>query len=540
MNQRIAELENTYFEQLLNVIRFVGLAVPLIVVGCGFMIRAGMLDSRFYHSDLVFILISVGFIGLSLFQWFYTRASLAVRAGFSVGFHILGISYLLFVSGFNSPFLACWLLLLIAADTYFGFKAYVVSALLLLATALAIVLIYPFLSESEIFGMFTGFFFLALTGFVIVQIRIINEHERVAYNKSRRKESLQREKLTTLVNAMGDAVINTDENGIIRIYNSATLSLLDTNATLSGQPFDEVFHLIDDSGNAFKLFTRSHKVDHIFSRRDLSHELDNGEKIKLYLNASPIRPTYHQKAQSGYIFILRDITKEKSLEEERDEFISVVSHELRTPVAITEGNISNVQYLMQQNNVKKDVLKPAIDAAHEQIIFLGKMINDLSTLSRAERGVADKTEIIDVKEMLESMYNEYRPQAEAKGLHLNLDLGPNLGQVNASRLYLEEVIQNFVTNSIKYTQKGSVTIKAVAEGDSVRFSISDTGIGISVSDQKRIFQKFFRSEDYRTRETNGTGLGLYVVQKLSSKLGMHVEVKSRLNHGSTFSFLLHR
>ena len=72
----------------------------------------------------------------------------------------------------------------------------------------------------------------------------------------------------------------------------------------------------------------------------------------------------------------------------------------------------------------------------------------------------------------------------------------------------------------------------------IHFSVSDTGIGISKSDQTKIFNKFYRSEDYRTRETGGTGLGLYVAMKLSKKLGTHIDLKSRLNHGSTFSFEL--
>lgn len=539
MNQRIAELENTYFEQLLSVIRLSALCVPPVAVIFGLLIRQGYLDNRFYQSDMTFTVISVLFIAAGVGHWLYRKSNPVVHVFYTSVFHLLGACFLLFVSGFNSPFLSLWILLLVSANIYFGFKAYVVSALFLFSIAIVDVSIHSAISQMEAVKSFISCLLLALVGLTITHIGLVNARERIAYNKSRRKESLQREKLTTLINAMGDAVINTDENGIIRIYNSATLNLLDTNATLSGQSIDKILRLSDEDGVGLKLFKYTQKANHIFSRRDLSHKLDNDEKIKLYINASPVRPTYHQKAQSGYIFILRDITKEKSLEEERDEFISVVSHELRTPIAISEGNLSNVQFLLQQK-AKPAVLQPAIDAAHEQIIFLGKMINDLSTLSRAERGVADKTEPIDIKEMLEAMFNEYRPQAEAKGLHLNLDLGPNLGQVNASRLYLEEVIQNFVTNSIKYTQKGSVTIKANSDDNGVRFAITDTGIGISSSDQKRIFQKFYRSEDYRTRETSGTGLGLYVVQKLASKLGMHVEVTSRLNHGSTFAFLLPR
>ena len=79
-------------------------------------------------------------------------------------------------------------------------------------------------------------------------------------------------------------------------------------------------------------------------------------------------------------------------------------------------------------------------------------------------------------------------------------------------------------------------IKIERAGDKARFSIKDTGIGISKTDQAKIFEKFYRSEDYRTRETGGTGLGLYISAKLDRKLGTQIELKSRLNHGSEFSF----
>jgi len=171
-------------------------------------------------------------------------------------------------------------------------------------------------------------------------------------------------------------------------------------------------------------------------------------------------------------------------------------------------------------------------------MYLASMVNDLSTLSRAERGVADTPEEVDVTAMLNELYHRYAERAERKKLSLDIDAGPRLGVVVTSRLYLEEILQNFITNSIKYTDTGSVKLIARRDKNGVRFTVKDTGIGMSKADQKHIFQKFYRSEDYRTRETSGTGLGLYVVQKLSQKIGIEVEVESRLNHGSTFSFLL--
>jgi signal transduction histidine kinase len=164
------------------------------------------------------------------------------------------------------------------------------------------------------------------------------------------------------------------------------------------------------------------------------------------------------------------------------------------------------------------------------------MVNDLSALSRAERGVGDDAEEIDVTDLAHKMIEKYTTDANANKLHLDLDLAPKIGKVKASRLYLEELLQNFITNAIKYTKKGSVKIIFSKKNGIINFAIKDTGIGISKTDQAKVFEKFYRSEDYRTRETGGTGLGLYVAAKLSHKLGTRIQLVSRLNVGSTFSF----
>jgi signal transduction histidine kinase len=168
------------------------------------------------------------------------------------------------------------------------------------------------------------------------------------------------------------------------------------------------------------------------------------------------------------------------------------------------------------------------------------MINDLSTLSRAERGVLKlETEDIVVSDLLKELDSNYQKQANEKGLKLAAHLPKEKLVLHSSKLYVREVLQNFITNSIKYTQKGTVTFTAKAHGtDGVEFRVKDTGIGISKQDQKRVFEKFFRSEDFRTRATNGTGLGLYVTSKLIKLLDAEVTVESQLNKGSMFTVVV--
>jgi signal transduction histidine kinase len=258
----------------------------------------------------------------------------------------------------------------------------------------------------------------------------------------------------------------------------------------------------------------------------------------VYLSIAPVYLGYGATGDRGHVLLLRDITREKSLEEERDEFISVVSHELRTPIAITEGNISNALYTAEKTGDMAAV-KEALKAAHDQVIFLAGLVNDLSTLSRAERGVLQiEVQAINPHKLVEELARNYQDQAKAKGLTIYTALDPHLEVLYSSNLYVREILQNFVTNAIKYTEKGSVTIGAKSGPKGVRFSVSDTGIGISKSDQEKVFDKFFRSEDYRTRQSNGTGLGLYVTVKLSRMLHAEISLESELNHGSTFTIFI--
>lgn len=359
--------------------------------------------------------------------------------------------------------------------------------------------------------------------------------------KTREQVSLQQDRTLTLINNLADAILSTDNEGTITVFNAASLNLLDTNASLAGENIAKILPLRTTTGTTFDWAKELEDSRSVVIRDDLTIG-EEGEQVRLEVTYSPIRSGYsgphNDESQGGYIIILRDITKSKSLEEERDEFISVVSHELRTPITIAEGTISNLLVMMERGIATPQKMSDAVTGAHDQILFLASMVNDLSTLSRAERGVADDVETIDVRALANELYNDYARSAEAKHLHLNLDLTSKLGTVTASRLYLHELLQNFITNAIKYTKEGSVTLEISQKSDAVCFKVHDTGIGISKTDQNKIFDKFYRAEDYRTRETSGTGLGLYVAVKLARKLGTKIELNSRLNHGSTFSFTL--
>ena len=352
----------------------------------------------------------------------------------------------------------------------------------------------------------------------------------------RRRAKVEHEQLKSLINSMADGVIAVDSRMKIVLSNGEAQNILDVNASLPGKDVTDVFKPQDANNQPVDAagLIRSAKMP--MTRRDLLLKYEDGSAINLYLSIAPVHLGYGQSGAHGFVILLRDITREKSLEEERDEFISVVSHELRTPIAITEGNISNAQFIVDKTGDLQQI-KTALQQSHDQIMFLASMVNDLATLSRAERGKLQvDIEPIDVAQLVHDLVKNYEPDAHAKSLAIKADVPAQpLPPLQSSALYVREILQNFITNSIKYTDTGSVTISVRRAEKGVTFAVADTGFGISKSDQEKLFDKFFRSEDFRTRKNNGTGLGLYVTMKLARLLHAEITVQSQLDHGSTFS-----
>ena len=349
---------------------------------------------------------------------------------------------------------------------------------------------------------------------------------------------LDHERLITLINSINDGVIAIDENLRIVLYNAAALNLLDLNIVLTGQPLTEMMKLYDKDKNPIDLDALINLIKVPTSTSDYLFHYQDKSQINLYLNIAPVHLGYKQVGQRGFVLVMRDITKEKSLEDERDEFISVVSHELRTPVTIAEGDLSNIQYVLDSNPDKNQV-KQIVDNAYKQIVFLSEIINDLSTLSRAERKTLkiDLT-AIDPAELVNTLVNNHRPEATEKGLIIQANVELNIPKFRSSQLYVKEIVENFITNAVRYTQQGHIVVGARSQPSGIDFWVTDTGIGISRTDQDKIFEKFYRADDFRTRQTRGTGLGLYIARKLTNLLGGQIQLKSELNVGSTFSVLI--
>jgi two-component system, OmpR family, phosphate regulon sensor histidine kinase PhoR len=532
LSERVKKVINTYSLLVFNVIL------------TGVMILQTVFDRNQFNNTSFYGIVLLGLI-FSIFGMvrYFDIGSINNKPWqYLLVYHaIFGIGFAMFAPAYT-PYLLIWLVMVFLANFFYGLK----GALLSLSGLLLVLLNQSFrlLPHGSGLGVYIKFVLVQFVLFAAVSLFLsetekVGDQDRKVFVTSIDKAQLERQRLVSLINSMGDGVISTDDAGVIKLYNAAALSILDTNSTLQDKNIRDILTTIDQNAKTVDLISEADEKNANITSTEYLLVYPNGEKINLYINISPIKLSFRQNTERGFIIAFRDITREKSLEEERNEFISVVSHELRTPIAITEANISNAQFIAEKGD-NPGAIKSSLEAAHKQSLFLANMINDLSTLSRAERGILQMdTEEISPSEVLQSIKSDYQKEADVKGLELTISQDDDIpSSIVSNRLYVREILQNFVTNAIKYTKEGSVDVHLSKNENGVEFAVKDSGIGISKSDQKRVFDKFFRSEDFRTRESSGTGLGLYVTKKIMKLINAEISLESKLNEGTTFTVLI--
>lgn len=526
-----------------RLIRISALISPLALIGYTYLVNTGVVSTHYRINQIGLNILLGSFVFAAIVQFFKsTTSKIDLTLRFSA-YWIASGAYFMFFSVFTNPLIVLWVALIATCYSRLSTFGIQLSFFFVISTVIVDAI---FWNQNNVVQVASNL--IVVLGIVfsstIITLMFHNYQKKSLHKlvESQDREAAQKDRVLTIINNMSDAVISTDLNGIINVENAACLDLLDTNKNLIGRKINEVLPLVDTNKKFVDIFDELKSSFTMSRRDDLIYSFSANDKIRLEITYAPIKKSFSKSENTepidGYILILRDITKQKSLDEERDDFLSVVSHELRTPITTAEGSISNLQFMIKLPNTTLQIMEKPINVAHDQIMFLANLVNDLSALSRAERNVGGEAEEIDVHKLAEGLIEKYKNDANKKDLKLKSVVSSDIKTINTSKLYIDELLQNLVSNAVKYTKKGSVTLIIEKKSDYVLFAVKDTGIGISKSDQDKIFGKFFRSEDYRTRETGGTGLGLFVAQQLAIKLNTIIECESELNVGSTFSFKL--
>ena len=239
-------------------------------------------------------------------------------------------------------------------------------------------------------------------------------------------------------------------------------------------------------------------------------------------------------ADDATLVVLRDVTQQRRLDAVRRDFVANASHELKTPAATIQASAETVRQAAEDDPAA--VLHFASQLEREAM-RLSRIVADLLDLSRLESG-STPDDLVSLEAAAREEGQRSEDAAERAGVVLEV-ITDGHQMVRGSRKDLALLVRNLIDNAIRYSHEGSqVTVEVDSNDDEVTLRVSDTGIGIPSRDISRIFERFYRVDRARSRETGGTGLGLAIVKHVVENHGGSIEVESELGRGTTFRITL--
>ncbi len=223
----------------------------------------------------------------------------------------------------------------------------------------------------------------------------------------------------------------------------------------------------------------------------------------------------------------------KRLYQKQNQFFADITHEIRNPLHTIAGSLE----MLKMNNLDEALKEKYILTAERQTQRINRLFKDLVTLQRFDSDDQFiQKESFDIQKIVTYVRETVEPEAHEKGLHLKADVDPY--NVIGDPDKIEQVLENLLTNAIKFTSGGSIVINTREDNDNVIVEVTDTGIGISEEHLDRLFDRFYRTDKARSRDKGGTGLGLSVVKSILDAHGSTVHVESKQGKGSRFWFSL--
>ncbi len=355
---------------------------------------------------------------------------------------------------------------------------------------------------------------------------------------SYRRLALETERVKTLLESLGEGVIAIDNKTNIALINDAAVALLELPSTekVMNIPVNHAFTITSQDDQpltgaqtpALLSMKQLKPVDNVYTFHRKS-----GAKVLLNISANPV---LLNNQLVGSVMTLRDVTKEREVDRMKTEFISLASHQLRTPLSairwfsemLVSGDAGQLQpeQLEFANNISEST---------ERMIAL---VNALLNISRIESGrIMIDPKPTDLGVLVQGIVNDLKAKIEERKQNLVISVHEGLPKINLDPRLIGQVYLNLLTNAIKYTPKGGEILVFISrKDDQIISQITDNGYGIPKEQQARLFQKFFRATNAVKVETDGTGLGLYLIKTVIESSGGKIWFESEEGKGSTFWF----
>lgn len=345
-------------------------------------------------------------------------------------------------------------------------------------------------------------------------------------------QEIQEDRLGTLIESIGSGLLLIDSRGYINLINKSYKDMfLVRSADYLYKQYYKVIPYRQVTDLAEEIFMTEHKVI-----RDMTLEIKN-EKKSFQVYGVPIIGTNDR--WMGILLVFNDITELKKLEQIRKDFVANVSHELKTPITSIKGfSETLLDGAMEDKETLEEFLRIILKESHR----LQTLIQDLLDLSKLEQHhFALNKEEFNLMEILNKATKMLEGRAEAKNIKLLFPQANEIVQIEGDRSRLTQVFLNLITNAVIYTPNdGEITVYVVEKKKKIEIRIQDTGIGIEQEEIPRIFERFYRVDKARSRNSGGTGLGLAIVKHLVELHRGTIQVESEMGEGTTFTVILHK
>lgn len=331
----------------------------------------------------------------------------------------------------------------------------------------------------------------------------------------------ERNKLDTLFRHMADGMVAFDSQGCLLQFNPAAETML--GRTLSPElSYEEIFPNVQVRQEDLAQDGKSIEVDFAAGPRFL----------KIYF-----APIHLGSDRQGLMAVLHDITEQQKLDDSRREFVANVSHELRTPLTNVKGY---AETLLSADDIDRETQTRFLQVIRSEADRMTRIVKDLLTLTRLDYNRMEMNmHRMDLRQLGEKAAQAMAMEAENRGLTLTCDLPESLPLTFGDPERIQQVIINIITNAIKYNKKdGSIHITGGVEGRQVFLRVEDTGIGVPKEDLPRLFERFYRVDKARSRESGGTGLGLAIARQIAETHGGSIRFESEYGKGSVVTLLL--
>jgi two-component system, OmpR family, phosphate regulon sensor histidine kinase PhoR len=366
------------------------------------------------------------------------------------------------------------------------------------------------------------------------KIRLTRETQKLELEKTRTLFDLDTEKsrLRTIIESLPDGLLVTNTGGQVVLINPSCRQMLKLDRdTASGRPLQE--YLSDEA--LCRLVMEISKGKHVDYGDIPEQEFALADGTYLRAVAQPVLG--ERRECLGAIVTFLDITSLKVLDRLKSEFVAKVSHELRSPLSTIHEQLAMVIGELVDTEPQQHMLTRAKEKTQALITLIG----DLLDLSRIEEGlICREPKPVRLDDLLKSIVDFLSARTSAKNQSLTLAVSArDLPEIIADPVALESIFGNLISNALTYTPEGGrIRVELDQAGINLRVKVADNGFGIAEKHLDKIFERFYRVKDEKTRYITGTGLGLPIVKGLVDSLGGIIEVTSTPGEGSTFTVLL--